>query len=86
MDPLQLTLSSIGKYLQFCSVTCAHNILVLELKNNHNFSAGSKPNLELNLWDFGSRKDDCYLGLSLAVKPSGPGIGKRSYHQMFFIL
>lgn len=46
VDPLQLTLSSIG----------------------------SKPNLELNLWDFGSQKDDCYLGLSLAVKPSGPGI------------
>ncbi|GAB2298063.1 hypothetical protein Dimus_032138 [Dionaea muscipula] len=31
---------------------------------------GTKPNLELNLWDFDSRSDDCYLGLTLAVKPS----------------
>ncbi|CAI9107366.1 OLC1v1006703C10 [Oldenlandia corymbosa var. corymbosa] len=31
---------------------------------------GSSPNLELNLWDFGSQNDDCFLGLSLAVNPS----------------
>ncbi|KAI5679926.1 hypothetical protein M9H77_01153 [Catharanthus roseus] len=47
VDPLQLTLSSIG----------------------------SKPNLELNLWDFGSQTDDCFLGLSLAVTPSASNIG-----------
>lgn len=29
-----------------------------------------KPNLELNLWDFGTEQDDCFLGLTLAVKPS----------------
>ncbi|XP_050206471.1 serine/threonine-protein kinase MHK isoform X2 [Mercurialis annua] len=38
----------------------------LELKLN---SMGAKPNLELNLWDF-SEPDDCFLGLTLAVKPS----------------
>ncbi|KAL6339433.1 hypothetical protein AAG906_032967 [Vitis piasezkii] len=30
----------------------------------------AKPNLELNLWDFGREPDDCFLGLTLAVKPS----------------
>nr|XP_043620916.1 serine/threonine-protein kinase MHK isoform X2 [Erigeron canadensis] len=31
---------------------------------------GSQPNLELNLWDFSRKKDDCYLGLTLAVNPT----------------
>ncbi|XP_038985899.1 cyclin-dependent kinase F-3 isoform X2 [Phoenix dactylifera] len=31
---------------------------------------GPKPKLELNLWDFGTESDDCFLGLTLAVKPS----------------
>ncbi|XP_029116846.2 cyclin-dependent kinase F-3-like isoform X1 [Elaeis guineensis] len=31
---------------------------------------GPNPNLELNLWDFGTKSDDCFLGLTLAVKPS----------------
>ncbi|GAB4830296.1 hypothetical protein Ancab_019934 [Ancistrocladus abbreviatus] len=31
---------------------------------------GREPNLELNLWDFDRKSDDCYLGLTLAVKPS----------------
>ncbi|PKA47417.1 Cyclin-dependent kinase F-3 [Apostasia shenzhenica] len=31
---------------------------------------GSNPKLELNLWDFGNESDDCFLGLTLAVKPS----------------
>uniref|UniRef100_A0A1D1Z4Y2 cyclin-dependent kinase n=1 Tax=Anthurium amnicola TaxID=1678845 RepID=A0A1D1Z4Y2_9ARAE len=31
---------------------------------------GREPKLELNLWDFGTEQDDCFLGLSLAVKPS----------------
>ncbi|XWS31235.1 hypothetical protein CRYUN_Cryun23aG0060200 [Craigia yunnanensis] len=39
----------------------------LELRLN---SMGAKPNLELNLWDFDSEPDDCFLGLTLAVKPS----------------
>ncbi|KAK2995152.1 hypothetical protein RJ640_025382 [Escallonia rubra] len=39
----------------------------LQLKLN-NMSA--KPNLELNLWDFGTKSDDCFLGLTLAVNPS----------------
>ncbi|XP_042517344.1 serine/threonine-protein kinase MHK-like isoform X2 [Macadamia integrifolia] len=30
----------------------------------------SEPKLELNLWDFGTEPDDCFLGLTLAVKPS----------------
>uniref|UniRef100_M1BSK5 Mak n=1 Tax=Solanum tuberosum TaxID=4113 RepID=M1BSK5_SOLTU len=33
-------------------------------------SVGPEPNLELNLWDFGTEKDDCYLGLTLAVNPT----------------
>ncbi|CAA7396198.1 unnamed protein product [Spirodela intermedia] len=28
------------------------------------------PKLELNLWDFGAQKDDCFLGLTLGLKPS----------------
>ncbi|KAJ8763082.1 hypothetical protein K2173_023287 [Erythroxylum novogranatense] len=39
----------------------------LELRLNN---IGAKPNLELNLWDFGADTDDCFLGLTLAVKPS----------------
>ncbi|XP_068665710.1 cyclin-dependent kinase F-3 isoform X2 [Aristolochia californica] len=35
---------------------------------------GAKPKLELNLWDFGTESDDCFLGLTLAVKPSVPSI------------
>jgi len=34
-----------------------------------------KPKLELNLWDFGTESDDCFLGLTLAVKPSISGLG-----------
>lgn len=40
---------------------------------------GSEPNLELNLWDFGTSTDDCFLGLTLAVKPSAPNLGKSYY-------
>ncbi|XP_031374445.1 serine/threonine-protein kinase MHK isoform X2 [Punica granatum] len=38
---------------------------------------GSKPNLELNLWNFSTQPDDCFLGLTLGVKPSNqnPGMG-----------
>ncbi|XP_027092952.1 serine/threonine-protein kinase MHK isoform X2 [Coffea eugenioides] len=36
---------------------------------------GSTPNLELNLWDFGSKRDDCFLGLSLALNPTTSNIG-----------
>ncbi|MQL69866.1 hypothetical protein Taro_002166 [Colocasia esculenta] len=32
--------------------------------------AGREPKLELNLWDFGTEEDDCFLGLTLAVNPS----------------
>ncbi|KAJ6808077.1 cyclin-dependent kinase F-3 isoform X1 [Iris pallida] len=35
---------------------------------------GAKPKLELNLWDFGE-SDDCFLGLTLAVKPSVSNLG-----------
>ncbi|XP_071721530.1 serine/threonine-protein kinase MHK [Rutidosis leptorrhynchoides] len=35
---------------------------------------GSQPNLELNLWDFSHKTDDCFLGLTLAVNPSVPNI------------
>ncbi|KAL3828928.1 hypothetical protein ACJIZ3_017730 [Penstemon smallii] len=37
-------------------------------------SLGSEPNLELNLWNFGSSTDDCFLGLTLAVNPSAPNL------------
>ncbi|XP_041996099.1 serine/threonine-protein kinase MHK-like isoform X1 [Salvia splendens] len=36
---------------------------------------GSEPNLELDLWTFGTSTDECFLGLSLAVKPSAPNLG-----------
>ncbi|XP_038692942.1 serine/threonine-protein kinase MHK-like isoform X2 [Tripterygium wilfordii] len=39
----------------------------LELKLSN---IGTEPNLELNLWDFHAEPDDCFLGLTLAVKPS----------------
>uniref|UniRef100_A0A2N9HLH7 Protein kinase domain-containing protein n=1 Tax=Fagus sylvatica TaxID=28930 RepID=A0A2N9HLH7_FAGSY len=44
----------------------------LELKLSN---IGAKPNLELNLWDFGPDPEDCFLGLTLAVKPSASNLG-----------
>ncbi|KAK3405906.1 hypothetical protein EUGRSUZ_K02126 [Eucalyptus grandis] len=38
------------------------------------FAAGAIPNLELNLWDFGNQPDDCFLGLTLAVRPSNENL------------
>lgn len=43
----------------------------LELRLNN---MGATPNLELNLWDFDTEPDDCFLGLTLAVKPSVPNL------------
>ncbi|XP_042514921.1 serine/threonine-protein kinase MHK-like isoform X1 [Macadamia integrifolia] len=37
---------------------------------NSNHIVGSEPKLELSLWDFSTEPDDCFLGLTLAVKPS----------------
>ena len=34
------------------------------------YSYRIKPNLELKLQDFGPDPDDCFLGLTLGVKPS----------------
>ncbi|RVW34374.1 Serine/threonine-protein kinase MHK [Vitis vinifera] len=39
----------------------------------------AKPNLELNLWDFGREPDDCFLGLTLAVKPSVSNLGNTLF-------
>ncbi|KAL6952027.1 cyclin-dependent kinase [Sarracenia purpurea var. burkii] len=47
----------------------------LQLKLN---SMGPTPNLELKLWDFGTQPDDCFLGLTLAVKPSVSNSGNKS--------
>ncbi|KAL7154283.1 hypothetical protein ABFS83_04G224100 [Erythranthe nasuta] len=47
--------------------------------NTLELTLGSEPNLELNLWDFGTSKDDCYLGLTLAVKPSAPNL--ETFHK-----
>ncbi|KAK6163723.1 hypothetical protein DH2020_000587 [Rehmannia glutinosa] len=44
-------------------------------------SLGSEPNLELNLWDFGTSTDDCFLGLTLAVKPSAPSLEMAQKNQ-----
>ncbi|KAK6940487.1 Protein kinase domain [Dillenia turbinata] len=41
----------------------------VHLRPNH---MASKPNLELKLWNFGAEADDCFLGLTLGVKPSVP--------------
>ncbi|KAK4573729.1 hypothetical protein RGQ29_031610 [Quercus rubra] len=43
----------------------------LELKLSN---TGAKPNLELNLWGFGHEPEDCFLGLTLAVKPSASNL------------
>ncbi|XP_031481149.1 cyclin-dependent kinase F-3 isoform X1 [Nymphaea colorata] len=37
--------------------------------------AEPEPKLELNLWDFGTASDDCYLGLTLGIKPSVSDLG-----------
>nr|GLL33274.1 serine/threonine-protein kinase MHK isoform X1 [Ipomoea trifida] len=50
--------------------------LQLKLSND-----GSKPNLELNLWDFGMERDDCFLGLTLAVNPSSSSQGFQDHSQ-----
>ncbi|XP_073039274.1 serine/threonine-protein kinase MHK-like [Primulina eburnea] len=39
-------------------------------------SLGSEPNLELNLWNFGTASDDCFLGLTLALTPTAPNLEK----------
>ncbi|CAA3016056.1 serine threonine- kinase MHK [Olea europaea subsp. europaea] len=44
-------------------------------------SAGSKPNLELNFWDNGTSKDDCFLGLTLAVNPSASNLDRVNKRQ-----
>ncbi|KAK6937851.1 Protein kinase domain [Dillenia turbinata] len=41
----------------------------VHLRPNH---MATRPNLELKLWDFSAEADDCFLGLTLAVKPSVP--------------
>lgn len=43
----------------------------LELKLSN---MGTNPNLELKLSNFGAEPDDCFLGLTLAVKPSIPNL------------
>ena len=40
---------------------------------------GTKPTLELKLSDFGAEPEDCFLGLTLAVKPSVPDFGRFHY-------
>ncbi|GMN50255.1 hypothetical protein TIFTF001_019415 [Ficus carica] len=45
----------------------------LELKLS-NMGKGTNPNLELKLSNFGAEPDDCFLGLTLAVKPSIPNL------------
>ncbi|KAD3068477.1 hypothetical protein R6Q59_017507 [Mikania micrantha] len=52
-------------------------------------SIGSQPNLELNLWDFSRKTDDCFLGLTLAVNTNVSNIemvhktGSRRQDLMF---
>ncbi|KMT02221.1 hypothetical protein BVRB_9g206810 [Beta vulgaris subsp. vulgaris] len=38
----------------------------------------TKPNLKLNLWDFDSKADDCFLGLTLVVNPGVSSLGEKS--------
>ncbi|KAL2557016.1 Serine/threonine-protein kinase MHK [Forsythia ovata] len=44
-------------------------------------NCGSKPNLELNLWDYGTARDDCFLGLTLAVNPSASNLERVNKSQ-----
>ncbi|KAF5726569.1 putative mak [Tripterygium wilfordii] len=55
----------------------------LELKLSN---IGTEPNLELNLWDFHAEPDDCFLGLTLAVKPSDSNMGMHCRLVVFSIL
>lgn len=48
-----------------------------------NDSTGSQPNLELNLWDFSRKTDDCFLGLTLAVNPNVSNRGNKSNSDPF---
>ncbi|PIA35926.1 hypothetical protein AQUCO_03400071v1 [Aquilegia coerulea] len=48
--------------------------LVDPFVSNSDHNEGAKPKLELSLWDFGTESDDCFLGLTLAVKPSVPNL------------
>ncbi|XVF32127.1 hypothetical protein REPUB_Repub17cG0055200 [Reevesia pubescens] len=59
---LQHPFFNVGAYVPH---TLLHDPLELRLNN-----MAEKPNLELNLWDFDTEPDDCFLGLTLAVKPS----------------
>ncbi|KAF9606210.1 hypothetical protein IFM89_023665 [Coptis chinensis] len=40
------------------------------VKSKLDHNVGAKPKLELSLWDFDTDSNDCFLGLTLAVKPS----------------
>ncbi|KAL9228353.1 hypothetical protein vseg_003943 [Gypsophila vaccaria] len=43
---------------------------IYEPSQDRQDNSKTKTNLELNLWDFDSKSDDCFLGLTLAVNPS----------------
>ncbi|XVE78144.1 hypothetical protein DITRI_Ditri13aG0120200 [Diplodiscus trichospermus] len=70
-DPLRRPTADQALQHPFFNVdACVYHSLLhdpLELRLNN---MGAKPNLELNLWDFDTEPDDCFLGLTLAVKPS----------------
>lgn len=82
-DPLELNLSYVGKhcFLYLFHLSCYFNFLFSTLmfhvmSNLHFFlPTGSQPNLELKLSDFGTESEECFLGLTLAVKPSVPNLG-----------
>ena len=71
-DALKLSLGPLGNTNQSYIVkhVCMSKIFYLLI------CVGSEPNLELDLWTFGTSTDECFLGLSLAVKPSAPNLGK----------
>lgn len=52
-------------YVQTCIPRPIGDQLQLKMDNMR-----SQPNLDLNLWDFNHKTDDCFLGLTLAVNPS----------------
>ena len=52
----------------FCKTTIFRLRFIWTLTEAH-------PKLELNLWDFSTEPDDCFLDLTLSLKPSFPGTG-----------
>lgn len=78
----QMNLVSLFSFYGNC-----HDISELFCKTNHIWTeillitlTEAHPRLELNLWDFSTEPDDCFLDLTLSLKPSFPGTGALMFY------